>query len=193
MPVNSDLRTIQAIHAIPRSAFVSSSDIGELMSGHSIPSQAAVRSILSRIPPLRASDRVLLIGAGSGYFAMILSRLVARVLVLERNKVIADIASKNLTALKPANIAIRVAEGESGATDEAPFDRILALCRLTTIDVLLDQLVSGGSLAMLDGADGHQRQLVGMAQGPRTQKRQKQQAGQGDAYQHREIAIDLTG
>lgn len=155
MPVNSDLRTIQAIHAIPRSAFVSSSDIGELMSGHSIPSQAAVRSILSRIPPLRASDRVLLIGAGSGYFAMILSRLVARVLVLERNKVIADIASKNLAALKPANIAIRVAEGESGATDEAPFDRILALCRLTTIDVLLDQLVPGGSLAMLDGADGH--------------------------------------
>ncbi|MCC1497873.1 hypothetical protein J1C54_13695 [Alcanivorax sp. 1008] len=155
MPANTDLRTIQMVHAVPRSAFVSSSDISELMSGHSIPSQAAVRSILSRIPPLRASDKVLLIGAGSGYFAMILSRLVAELVVVEHNQVIADIAGKNLAAFKPANLTVRVSEGESGAADLAPFDRVIALCELTKIDTLLEQLVTEGSLVMLGRGDGH--------------------------------------
>ncbi|MEE4250520.1 MAG: ATPase, T2SS/T4P/T4SS family [Alcanivoracaceae bacterium] len=154
MPANTDLRTIQMVHAVPRSAFVSSADVGELMSGHSIPSQAAVRSILSRIPPLQASDKVLLIGAGSGYFAMILSRLVAQLVVVEHSQVIADIARKNLTAFKPVNVAIRVADGVSGAPDQAPFDRIIALCRLSDINALLDQLTVDGSLVVLEGADG---------------------------------------
>ena len=154
MPATNDLRIIQMVHAVPRSAFVASSDIAELMSGHSIPSQAAVRSILSRIPAVRASDKVLLVGAGSGYFAMILSRLVAELVVIERSQAIADIARKNLAAFKPVNVTIKVAEGESGAADLAPFDRIIALCRLSSIDILLKQLVAGGSLVMLDGAEG---------------------------------------
>lgn len=96
-----DNRLMQALYAIPRSAFIASSDLGEMMSGHSIPSRATVKSVLSRIPVLRDSDRVLLIGAGSGYLAMILSRLVASLLVIERDASIAEIARKILPRSSP--------------------------------------------------------------------------------------------
>ena len=107
-----DNRLMQAIYAIPRSAFIASPDLGEMMSGHSIPSRATVKSVLARIPSLRDSDRVLLVGAGSGYLAMILSRLVANLLVIERDASIADIARKNIAAFKPGNLTLRVVGGD---------------------------------------------------------------------------------
>lgn len=149
-----DNRLMQALYAIPRSAFIASSDLGEMMSGHSIPSRATVKSVLSRIPVLRDSDRVLLIGAGSGYLAMILSRLVASLLVIERDASIAEIARKNIAAFKPANLTLRVAEGAAGAPDMAPYDRIIALCTLDDIDALMQQLADGGVLIRLQHSDG---------------------------------------
>jgi type IV pilus assembly protein PilB len=149
-----DSRLMQAIYAIPRSAFIASSDLSEMMSGHSIPSRATVKSVLSRIPALRDSDRALLIGAGSGYLAMILSRLVASLLVIERDASIADIARKNIAAFRPANLTLRVGEGGDGAPDMAPYDRIIALCSIDDIDSLMEQLADGGVLIRLQHSEG---------------------------------------
>lgn len=63
--VNTDLRTIQMVHAVPRKAFISSSDMHELISGHSIPSQAAVRSILTRVLDFPAFTRHFLVWKNS--------------------------------------------------------------------------------------------------------------------------------
>lgn len=149
-----DNRLMQAIYAVPRSAFIASSDLGEMMSGHSIPSRATVKSILSRIPALRDTDMVLLIGAGSGYLAMILSRLVASLLVVERDNSIAEIAKKNIAPFNPANLTLRVGEGADGAPDRSPYDRIIALCTIDDIDRLMSQLAEGGVLVRLQHSDG---------------------------------------
>ena len=154
MSGKADNRLMQAIYAIPRSAFIASPDLGEMMSGHSIPSRATVKSVLKRIPALHDSDRVLLVGAGSGYLAVILSRLVASVLVIERDAGIADIARKNIAAFKPANLSVRVGEGAAGAPDMAPYDRIIALCAMDDIDALMQQLADGGVLIRLQHSDG---------------------------------------
>ena len=154
MSAKPDNRLMQAIYAVPRSAFIASPDLGEMMSGHSIPSRSTIRSILSRVPPLRETDRVLLIGAGSGYVATILSRLVASLLVLERDHSIIEIARKNIAAFKPANLSLRSGDGVAGAADQAPFDKIIALCNLDNIDALMTQLVDGGVLIRLQGSDG---------------------------------------
>ncbi len=149
-----DNRLMQAIYAIPRSAFIASSDLGETMSGHSIPSRATVKTILSRIPVLQGSDRVLLIGAGSGYLAMILARLVASLMVVERDQSIADIARKNIAAFNPSNLTLRIGEGEDGAPDCAPYQLIIALCTIDDIDRLMSQLAEGGVLIRLQHSEG---------------------------------------
>jgi type IV pilus assembly protein PilB len=162
MPTKLDQRAMQAVYAVPRSAFVSSADMGEMLSGHSIPSRATVKTLLSRLPPLQESARVLQIGIGSGYLSMVLSRLVAELVVVERHNVIADIAKRNLAPFQPINIDVRVGEGELGAADKAPFDLIIALCVLSDRNVLLDQLGQNGVLIGLDGRDGRWSTLVSM-------------------------------
>ncbi|MFN3714648.1 MAG: ATPase, T2SS/T4P/T4SS family [Alcanivoracaceae bacterium] len=160
MQAKLDSRTMQAVYGVPRSAFVASADIGRLMSGHSIPSRETIKTILSRIPSLKESDRVLQVGAGSGYLSMVLSRLVTSVVVLERQEAIAAIARKNLAPFHPDNVEVVVGEGSVGVPDHAPFDQIIALCTLGNIDGLLDQLSAGGSLVMLDGGEGGWSTLV---------------------------------
>jgi type IV pilus assembly protein PilB len=153
MQAKLDSRTMQALYGVPRSAFVASADISRLMSGHSIPSRETIKTVLSRIPPLKASDKVLQVGAGSGYLSMVLSRLVATLLVLERQPTIAAIARKNLAPFHPDNIEVVVAEGSLGAPDQAPFDVIIALCSLGGLDTLLGQLAPNGVLVTLDASE----------------------------------------
>jgi type IV pilus assembly protein PilB len=79
---------------------------------------------------------------------------VASLLVLERDQSIIEIARKNIAAFKPGNLTLRSGDGVIGAADQAPFDRIIALCSLDNIDTLMNQLTDDGVLVRLHGSDG---------------------------------------
>lgn len=138
---------------IPRNAFIKSADVFERTSTRTMPSQSAVRTLLAMIQPLTADSRVLLVGAGSGYLAAVLSRLVSELVVIERHPVIADIARANVSAFDRGNITLRVGEGAEGAADLAPFDAIIVVCQVASREQLLAQLADDGELVMLESGD----------------------------------------
>jgi len=149
-----ELRTLQALTDIPRSEFVASPDISAQLSGHSIPSTLVLQTLLSHLPPLDGSEKVLLIGAGSGYLAMILSRLVNQLLVLERNPQILPIARANLDKFNVQNVVLQTGEGAQGWPAQAPYDLVVASCELANPAALLPQLKPGGAIFYLEGSNG---------------------------------------
>jgi protein-L-isoaspartate(D-aspartate) O-methyltransferase len=96
---------------------------------------------------LGAGDRhrVLEVGTGSGYQAMILSHLARRVYTIERHKPLLEIAEERFRALGAKNITARLGDGTKGWPEAAPFDRMIVTAAAKEIPAaLLDQLAPGG-------------------------------------------------
>jgi protein-L-isoaspartate(D-aspartate) O-methyltransferase len=151
-----DERVLDAFRTVPREAFVGPAveraayedtplPIGE---GQTI-SQPYVVALMVEALEVRPTDRVLEVGAGSGYAAAILSRLAGRVYAVERNRRLAEGARDRLGRLGYDNIEIRVADGTLGWPEAAPFDAILVSAGGPGMPTpLLDQLAPGGRLVI---------------------------------------------
>jgi protein-L-isoaspartate(D-aspartate) O-methyltransferase len=115
-------------------------------SGQTI-SQPFIVAYMTAAARLHPGDRVLEIGAGSGYQAAILAATGARVFSIE---ILPEIASATRAALQAAGIAgveVRTGDGFYGWQEEAPFDAILVTAAPeTTPDPLAAQLAEGGRL-----------------------------------------------
>ncbi|WKB52578.1 protein-L-isoaspartate O-methyltransferase family protein [Eleftheria terrae] len=99
-------------------------------------------------------EKVLEIGAGSGYMAALLAHKAQRVLSLEIDPELARFAADNLKRAAVMNAEVRQADGSKGALAEGPFDVILASGSVATVpQSLLDQLKVGGRLATIVGND----------------------------------------
>lgn len=154
MSAHYDERALNAFVSVPRRAFIRSTDLLELPVTRTIPSQSSIRALLAHTPVLRDTDRVLLVGAGSGYLATVLSRLVAELVIVELHAPMADIARTNMAAFDVANVTLRVGEGAKGAPDLAPFDLIIVVCELASLQALFAQLADNGVLVQLEPAPG---------------------------------------
>ncbi len=163
--ITFDPRIDLALAAVPRSGFIASADLRKLMSGRSIPTQAAVRHILQRLSPLQATTRVLVIGSGAGYLPAVLRRLVGEMVVVEREATIADIARDNWHQCGVDPITIRVADGQHGAAEDAPFDLIVCTCDVVDTGALLEQLAPDGQLFTLEGDEPMMPNLVSYRRG----------------------------
>lgn len=98
------------------------------------------------------TDKVLEIGTGSGYMTALLARLAQRVISLEINPEIADMARANLQREGTHNVEVRQADGSQGAASDAPFDVILLGGSVAEVpQVLLSQLKIGGRLVSIVG------------------------------------------
>src|SRR3978361_430289 len=109
----SDQAVLRAMEAIPRDAFVESSDrrhayedtaLG-IACGQTI-SQPFVVAYMTEQLQLRGEHRVLEIGTGSGYQAAILSRVCKEVLTIERYRRLADAARARLKKLRCYNVEV---------------------------------------------------------------------------------------
>jgi protein-L-isoaspartate(D-aspartate) O-methyltransferase len=102
-----------------------------------------------------ATDNVLEIGAGSGYQAAILSRLVGQLTTIERITTVADMARRNLKSIGIDNVVVIEGDGSLGCPAHAPYDGIIITA--ATPDVprpLIEQLADGGILvAPVGGRD----------------------------------------
>ena len=137
------------MRALPRDHFIEMSEPSVVV-GRSIPPTNAVSEILKHANIL-PDHRVLQVGTGAGYLAALLSRLATQVVSLEKHPDIARCAQERFNQLELSNLILRVQDGEAGAADLGPFDRILVSSpRVRDITLLLEELAPEGLLIALE-------------------------------------------
>lgn len=110
---------------------------------------------------LRPEDRVLEIGAGSGYAAAVLSRIAREVYTVERHRKLADFARERLAGLGYDNVHVRHGDGTRGWPEHAPYDGIIVAAGGPAVPASLrDQLAVGGRLVMPVGRSRRQQHLI---------------------------------
>ena len=106
-------------------------------------------------------EKVLEIGAGSGYMAALLAHRAQRVISLEIHAELARTARANLQAAGVLNAEVRHVDGARGVPVEAPFDVILLSGSLPEVpQSLLGHLKVGGRLGAIIGDDPVMRATI---------------------------------
>jgi protein-L-isoaspartate(D-aspartate) O-methyltransferase len=99
-------------------------------------------------------EKVLEIGAGSGYMAALLAHRAQRVISLEINSELAQMARTNLQKAGIHNAEVRQFDGAKGATADGPFDVIMLSGSVAELpQSLLAQLKIGGRLIAIVGEE----------------------------------------
>jgi protein-L-isoaspartate(D-aspartate) O-methyltransferase len=159
---------VDAFRAVPREAFVGE-DLAHLAYGdHPLPiaagqtiSQPYIVALMIQAAAIRSGDRVLEIGAGSGYAAAVISRIPARVIGVERKHELAQAARRRLSALGYDDVEIVEGDGTTGWPAAAPYDEIIVSASGSHVpDALVAQLSPGGRLVMPLGGPDCVQQLV---------------------------------
>lgn len=100
------------------------------------------------------TDKVLEIGAGSGFMTALLASQAQRVIALEINAELTALARSNLQQANIHNAEVRQADGAKGAAAEAPFDVIVLGGSVAEVPpALLSQLKVGGRLVGIVGTE----------------------------------------
>ena len=100
----------------------------------------------------RAHEKVLEVGAGSGYMAALLASRAQRVISLEIEPRLARMARENLQQAGIRNVEVREADGARGLAAEGPFDAIVLSGSVQEVpSALLQQLKVGGRLGAIVG------------------------------------------
>lgn len=163
----NDPRVTAAIEAVAREAFVPAErralayvDRAVPLSGGRAMNPPLVTARLIVEAGIAATDRVLVIGAASGYAAAILAGLAQSVVALESDAALVAAAKTQLKGL--ANISVVAGDLAKGHAKAAPYDVILIDGAVEDLpDALVRQLADGGRLAcaVIDG--GVSRLCVG--------------------------------
>ena len=156
----SDPSVLKVIKKIERHAFVPKEYINSAYGDHPLPigsnqtiSQPYIVALMTEALKLTGTEKVLEIGAGSGYQTAILAELAKKVYSVERIRPLADRASLVLSKLGYKNIEIDVKDGSLGWKEHAPYDAIMvtSFCPGRP-ETLLSQLAEGGRLIVPIGA-----------------------------------------
>ena len=124
--------------------------------GQSI-SQPYIVARMLELAEIKPGDKVLEIGAGSGYAAAVMSRMASKVFAIERHEELAKLARARLKRLGYANAEIIVADGTKGLPEEAPFQAIIVSAGGPHVpEALKQQLALGGRLIIPIGQFGYQ-------------------------------------
>jgi protein-L-isoaspartate(D-aspartate) O-methyltransferase len=151
-----DPRVLAAMREVPRHQFVSDEQVELAYEDCALPigkgqtiSQPYVVAWMLEALALRAEDRALEVGAGSGYAAAILSRLARAVFAIERDPALVREAQRRLRAIGAANVELAAGDGNLGWPEHAPFDAILVSAAAPRVPpALIDQLAAGGRLVL---------------------------------------------
>lgn len=103
---------------------------------------------------LARHERVLEVGAGTGYMAALLAHRAQQVTSLEIRPALAAMAAANLRHAGIANATVREADGSQGLPGEGPFDVIVLSGSVAAVpQALLEQLKPGGRLVAIVGQE----------------------------------------
>ena len=164
----NDERVLLAMATVPRHEFVppgaramAYADEPLGIGGGQTISQPYIVAVMSAALKLNGTERLLEIGAGSGYQAAVLALLAREVFSVEVRSDLAGSAAERLKRLGYENVHVHCGDGSLGLKEFAPFDAILAAAAAPSIPPpLLEQLSDkSGRLIAPVGGDNHQ-QLV---------------------------------
>ena len=176
---------LDAFREVPREVFVDEKRRQWAYDDHPLPieagqtiSQPYIVAVMIEAAEIRPGDKVLEIGAGSGYAAALMSRIAREVIGIERQHDLVEVAQERLQRLGYDNVKIVEGDGTRGCPDEAPFDAILAAASGSHVPKpLIDQLAPGGRLVMPIGDPGWVQELVKLTKRPDGTTEQKNLGG----------------
>ena len=159
---------LDAFRTVPREAFVPEHlrefafEDGPLpIEADQTISQPYIVALMMEAAELTSSDKVLEVGAGSGYASAVLARVVDEVIAIERHEELAKLAGERLTRLEFDNVSIYEGDGTRGYPDKGPFDAIIVSASGSHVpEPLLMQLEVGGRLVMPVGEPQEVQKLV---------------------------------
>jgi protein-L-isoaspartate(D-aspartate) O-methyltransferase len=173
----SDAQVLRAMGAVDRHRFVDPALQAQAYEDTALPiglgQTISKPSVVARMTELlmqgglRGEDgrlgRVLDIGTGCGYQAVVLGLLASEVYSIERLRELHDKARANLRPLRIANVHLILGDGMAGFAKGAPYAGIIAAAGGSAVpDAWIDQLAYGGRIVapMAAGGAGQQALMV---------------------------------
>jgi len=155
---------LAAMSAVPREAFVpehlqefSYEDSALPIEAGQTISQPYIVARMLELAEIKPGDKVLEVGAGSGYAAAVMSRMANKVFAIERHEELARLARARLRRLGYANVEIVIADGTKGLPEEAPLQAIVVSAGGPHVpEALKQQLAACGRLIIPVGEFGYQ-------------------------------------
>jgi protein-L-isoaspartate(D-aspartate) O-methyltransferase len=163
----TDERVIKAFLRVPREEFVREQDKRWAYDDYPLSigygatiSQPYIVALMCQILKLNKNSTVLDIGTGSGYSAAILSKIVSKVITIERICELANKAQKLLKRLGYSNVKVICGDGSRGYKKGAPYGGIMVSAATEKIaDSWIKQLRVGGRI-VYPKYDGIEQTLV---------------------------------
>lgn len=168
-----DQQILQAMNKVRREAFVAANLRDRAYQDRPLPighqqtiSQPFIVAYMIEALGLRGGEKVLEIGAGSGYAAAILAEIAGEVFAIERIGQLAEKAATNLMDEGYSNVHVLHSDGTRGWDEFAPFDAILVSAGATEIpEALKSQLRIEGRLVVPVGTNAQSQQLIRITRG----------------------------
>lgn len=159
-----DLRVVAAMRKVPRHLFVEEALQNQAYNDRPLPigekqtiSQPYMVALMTEALQLTGKEKVLEIGAGSGYQTAILAEVARKVFSIERVLSLTMRARTLLLDLGYTNVEIKFSDGTQGWEGESPFDAIIVTAGSPDIpQPLVDQLAMGGRLVIPVGDESVQ-------------------------------------
>jgi len=159
---------LDAFRAVPREAFISDEYAHLAYGDHPLPieanqtiSQPYIVALMIQAAAIKGGDKVLEVGAGSGYAAAVISRIAQKVIGIERQHDLVELARERLRRLGYDNVEIVEGDGTKGCREEAPFDAVLAAASGSHVPrPLVEQLATDGRIVMPLGEPGWVQELI---------------------------------
>ncbi|NCQ67647.1 MAG: protein-L-isoaspartate(D-aspartate) O-methyltransferase [Alphaproteobacteria bacterium] len=147
---------LNAMRSVPRHIFVPKEWQKNAYEDRPLPigynqtiSQPYIVAYMCELAAIKATDKVLEIGTGTGYEAAILSFLAKEVYSVEVVPELGLTARKNLKQLGYMNVRIKIGNGYDGWIEKAPYDVIIITAAISHVpQPLIDQLKEGGRIIM---------------------------------------------
>jgi protein-L-isoaspartate(D-aspartate) O-methyltransferase len=162
-----DPALLAAFRAVPREEFIGRDYANHAYHDGPLPieagqtiSQPYIVALTIDAAGIGPTDKVLEIGAGSGYGAAVIGQIAEEVIAIERHAELVDLAKARMKRLGYGNVRILDGDGTRGCPAEAPFDAIVAAGSGSHVPtVLIDQVRPGGRIVMPIG-DPHSIQSL---------------------------------
>jgi len=150
----TDAQVLEIMGRVPRHLFVDKSLQSKAYADHPLPigegqtiSQPYIVALMTQILRVKPGEKVLEIGAGSGYQAAVLAELTDQVYTIEIRASLSQIAAQRLKQLGYEKVKVKYGDGYFGWEEYAPFDAIIVTCAANHIPPpLIKQLKENGRL-----------------------------------------------
>lgn len=161
-------KVLAVMAALPRHYFVPEAIQSQAYNDNALPissgqtiSQPFIVARMTELLGLTGKEKVLEIGAGSGYQTAILASLARKVFAIERLPQLAAEAKFRLQQLGFRNVTLKTGDGTNGWDAYHPYDAILVAAGGPEVpDPLVHQLSVGGRLVVPVGEDQKHQNLI---------------------------------